>query len=87
MNALFQHPTRELLYDLFTEDCDYVTFNGQHLKGIEENPVVHQQLSKLELFRRATLQYRPLQIKSAGPDTAISIATGGIKFRWQKKLP
>ncbi|MBO9595348.1 MAG: SgcJ/EcaC family oxidoreductase [Niabella sp.] len=87
MEALFQHPTRALFNDLFTEDCDYITFNGQHLKGIEENLLVHQRLSEMKLFRGATLQYRSVQIKPTGPDTAVAIATGGIKFRWQKKLP
>ncbi|MBZ4187255.1 SgcJ/EcaC family oxidoreductase [Niabella beijingensis] len=87
IKGMFQHPTLGLFEDLFTEDCDYITFNGQHLKGIEENFDAHVHLSNLKLFRGAVLESDLLQIKFVNPDTAIVIATGGIRFRWQKQLP
>ncbi|WP_018628936.1 SgcJ/EcaC family oxidoreductase [Niabella aurantiaca] len=87
MGAMFQNPPRALFEELFMEDCDYITFNGKHLKGIEENFHTHLQLSGLKIFRGATLETASVQIKFRGPGTAVVIATGGIKFRWQKQLP
>jgi len=84
---MFQAPTPGLFEALFTENCDYITFNGQHLKGIEENFTTHLRLSGMKLFRGAILESGNVQIRFIGPDTAVAIATGGIRFRWQKKLP
>jgi uncharacterized protein (TIGR02246 family) len=32
--------------ELFTEDCDYVAFDGTHLKGREQNRVIIRRCSK-----------------------------------------
>ncbi|ANH82002.1 hypothetical protein A8C56_14395 [Niabella ginsenosidivorans] len=63
MSAIFREPTPELFRELFTEDCDYITFNGRHLKGIEENLRAHQQLAGLRLFRGAELLWESRQIR------------------------
>ncbi|WP_291909108.1 SgcJ/EcaC family oxidoreductase [Chitinophaga sp. CB10] len=86
MKLMFQAPTRELFESLFTTDCDYVTFMGQHLRGIDENLKVHQQLAGTWFFRGAELVSEIKQVKFMRPDVAVVIAEGAIKFRWQKSV-
>ncbi|GEP93312.1 hypothetical protein CTE07_49570 [Chitinophaga terrae (ex Kim and Jung 2007)] len=86
MKLMFQQPTRELFESIFTNDCDYVTFMGQHLKGIDENLKVHQQLADSWFFRGAELVSEVKQVKFLSPDVAVVIAEGAIKFRWQKTV-
>jgi uncharacterized protein (TIGR02246 family) len=83
---MFKNPTKELFEALFTTDCDYITFNGQHIKGIQENLEVHQQLMKLWIFKGAELHGEIQQVKFLSGTVAIVIAKGAIKLRWQKKL-
>ncbi len=47
MEQMFTNPTYELFRELFTEDCDYITFEGQRLIGIQENYEAHLQLLSL----------------------------------------
>ncbi|MEN0055794.1 MAG: hypothetical protein AAGC65_19095 [Mucilaginibacter sp.] len=35
LGDIFKNPTEELFNDLFTADCDYITFMGEHLKGVD----------------------------------------------------
>jgi uncharacterized protein (TIGR02246 family) len=86
MKLMFQAPSRELFESLFTKDCDYVTFMGQHLKGIDENLEVHQKLAGAWFFRGAELVSDIKQIKFLSADVAVVIAEGAIKFRWQKSV-
>jgi uncharacterized protein (TIGR02246 family) len=89
MNALgniFKNPNEELFNTLFTADCDYITFMGEHLKGIKENLRVHTALANNWLFNGAELFAEINQIKFPAENVAIVIATGAIKFRWQKKV-
>lgn len=70
-----------------TEDCDYITFNGTHLKGREEYVRVHEELMNNFMFRGAKLEGEIKQVRFLNETTAIVIATGAIRFRWQKQAP
>lgn len=70
-----------------TKDCDYITFNGIHLKGREEYIQAHEELMNNFMFRGAKLEGQIEQIRFLNETTAIVIATGGIRFRWQKQVP
>ena len=86
MKLMFQEPSQELFETLFTKDCDYITFMGQHIKGIDENLAVHQQLASTWLFKSAELISEIKQIKFLSADVAVVIAEGAIKLRWQKSV-
>jgi uncharacterized protein (TIGR02246 family) len=70
-----------------TEDCDYITFNGMHLKGREAYIKTHEELMNNFMFRGARLEGQIEQIRFLSESTALIIATGAIRFRWQKKAP
>jgi uncharacterized protein (TIGR02246 family) len=60
----------------FTEDADYVAFDGSHTKGREDIAASHQQL--FDRFLKGTrLTGRILSIKFPSPDVALVHATGG----------
>ncbi|WNQ11425.1 SgcJ/EcaC family oxidoreductase [Paenibacillus aurantius] len=66
----------------FTEDADYITFSGQHLKGSKQIGEVHQWLFDGPL-RGSVLEYRSsdsLEPRFLGPDTAIVIAVGEARL-------
>ncbi|MBD2700536.1 SgcJ/EcaC family oxidoreductase [Spirosoma sp. BT702] len=72
-----------------TDDCDYVTFAGQHIKGQQENVKIHN-----ELFHSWALRGSTMHTGSSAPtiaflsDTvALMHSTGTIKLRFQKKPP
>jgi uncharacterized protein (TIGR02246 family) len=70
-----------------SEDCDYITFNGMHLKGREEYIRAHEELMNNFMFRGAKLEGQIEQVRFLNETTAIVIATGAIRFRWQKQAP
>ncbi len=70
-----------------TEDCDYITFNGMHLKGREEYITLHEQLMNNFMFKGARLHGQIEQVRFLNENVAIVAATGAIRFRWQKKYP
>ena len=70
-----------------TEDCDYITFNGMHLKGRAAYIQAHEELMNNFMFKGAKLEGQIQQIRFPNETTAIVIATGAIQFRWQKKAP
>ena len=64
----------------FTEDADYVAFDGSHTKGREEISSSHQQL--FDKFLKGTrLTGRILSVKFPSPDVALVHATGGTVMR------
>ena len=68
----------------FTEDADYVAFDGTHTKGRREIAASHQQL--FDRFLKGTrLTGRVLSIKFPSPDVAIVHATGGTLMRGKTK--
>ena len=86
LKRIFTNPTPELFEKIFTADCDYITFMGEHLKGINENLRVHTSVANNWLFKGSELFGEIKQIKFPAQNVAVVIATGTIKFRWQKKL-
>lgn len=70
-----------------TEDCDYITFNGMHLQGREAWLQSHKEMMNNFMFRGAKMEGQLQKIRFVNDTTAIVIATGAIRFRWQKKAP
>jgi uncharacterized protein (TIGR02246 family) len=61
----------------FTEDSDYIAFDGTHYKGREENAIVHQHL--FETWLKGTrLTGQVERIRFLSPDIAIVHLTGGM---------
>ena len=68
----------------FTEDADYVAFDGSHTRGREEISSSHQQL--FDRFLKGTrLTGRILSVKFPSPDVALVHATGGTVMRGKTK--
>ncbi len=70
----------------FTEDADYVTFQGEHLKGRKEIIDVHQELWN-GVLRGSNLLGEIKQIRFLSPDVAVFHGLGVVKLRFQKKAP
>jgi uncharacterized protein (TIGR02246 family) len=67
----------------FTEDADYVAFDGTHTRGRREISASHQQL--FDKFLKGTqLTGRLLSIKFPCPDVALVHATGGTIMRGKR---
>ena len=64
----------------FTEDADYVAFDGSHTRGRREISTSHQQLFD-KYLKGTRLAGRLLSIKFLGPDVALVHATGGTIMR------
>ena len=71
---------------MFTEDCDYIAFDGTHLKGREENARHHETLLHTVL-RGSRLQYTTVQVRFLAPDVALMHADGSVLMSWQHRLP
>lgn len=70
----------------FTEDVDYVTFFGQHLKGRHSVATSHQTL--FDGIMKGSIMVADIkQIRFLSSDVAIIHGVGAIKMRWQKKAP
>jgi uncharacterized protein (TIGR02246 family) len=68
----------------FTEDADYVAFDGTHTRGRSEISASHQKL--FDRFLEGTrLTGHILSIKFPSPDVAIIHATGGTVMRGKTK--
>ncbi|GAB3694278.1 SgcJ/EcaC family oxidoreductase [Spirosoma flavus] len=72
-----------------TDDCDYVTFAGQHIKGRQENEKIHD-----ELFHSWALHGSTMHTGTSTPSisflsetVALMHSTGTIKLRFQKEPP
>ncbi|MBE1441260.1 SgcJ/EcaC family oxidoreductase [Paenibacillus sp. OAS669] len=70
----------------FTEDADYVTFQGEHLQGRKAIAETHQQLWN-GVLRGSTLEGEIKKIRFLSPETAIFHGLGVVKLRWQKTAP
>lgn len=55
---------------LFTEDCDYITFRGEHIIGRKNNEELHAQLFRTFL-KNTTLAAEVKQIKFISEDVAV----------------
>ncbi|NOK08494.1 SgcJ/EcaC family oxidoreductase [Corallococcus exercitus] len=70
--------------DCFTEDMDYVVFDGSHLKGRKANAEAHQALFD-GVLRGSVPEGKVTSLRFLGPDVALIHAVGAIKLRWQRK--
>lgn len=70
---------------LFTEDSDYIAFNGERFKGRQKNADVHQKLFDTFL-KGSTLEGQHISsLRFLTPEVALLHATGTVKLRWQKR--
>lgn len=69
----------------FTEDCDYVTFDGLHIRGNAENETFHHKLFT-GFLKGSKLVGTIRSIRFINPDVAIVHQTGGIQLRFQKRF-
>lgn len=70
--------------DCFTEDVDYVTFFGQHLKGKQQVERSHQELFQ-GVLKGTQMQGRITEIRFLNEDIAIVHCIGNTKMAWQKE--
>ncbi|RYZ37671.1 MAG: SgcJ/EcaC family oxidoreductase [Myxococcaceae bacterium] len=70
--------------DCFTQDVDYVVFDGSHIRGRKANAEAHQALFD-GLLRGSVPEGEVKSIRFLGPDVAVLHAEGGIRLRWQRK--
>ena len=64
----------------FTEDADYVAFDGTHTRGREDISTSHQELFD-KWLKGSRLTGRILSVKFLAPDVALVHATGGTVVR------
>lgn len=70
----------------FTEDADYVAFDGSHTRGRREISDSHQELFD-KWLKGSRLSGRILSIKFPSPDVALVHATGDTVLRGKTKSP
>lgn len=68
----------------FTENCDYVAFDGTHLRGRDANARHHQQLFDSVLRNTRLVFERRPTVRFVADDVAIVHATGSVLFPWQR---
>lgn len=70
---------------LFTENSDYVAFDGTHFRGRQANADNHQKLFDTFL-KGSTLEGQGIdRFRFLTPDIVLLHATGTVKLRWQSK--
>ncbi|MFC3165616.1 SgcJ/EcaC family oxidoreductase [Ciceribacter thiooxidans] len=72
--------------DVFTRDCDYVTFNGERLRGRDAVARSHQNLFDTHL-KGSRLIVENVDVRPINNDVALVHCTGNSMLRWQKKAP
>jgi uncharacterized protein (TIGR02246 family) len=72
-----------------TDDCDYITFAGQHIKGREANRKVHADLFNSWALRDSVMRpgSTPPTVALLSPTIALMHSTGVIQLRFHKKPP
>jgi uncharacterized protein (TIGR02246 family) len=70
----------------FTDDCDYVSFDGYHERGREAMVDSHDKLFRGVLFGSA-LVGQVESIRHLGDGVAVMHATGSVLTAWRTKLP
>lgn len=87
MNDAWARGDADAFGSCYTEDCDYVTFNGMHLKGRRQNVELHREMLNGFLFRGSRLEGRIEDLRFLNGTTALAHGTGALLMRWQKKSP
>jgi uncharacterized protein (TIGR02246 family) len=70
----------------FTEDCDYVAFDGTHLRGREQNARHHDRLFD-GVLRGTRLVYEDVSVRFLTPDVAVMHGYGSVLMPWQSTVP
>lgn len=86
-NELFSawsHGDGTAFANCFTEDVDYITFFGQHLKGRKEVESAHQELFN-GVLKGSQMQGRIMNIRFLNNELAIVHCIGNTKMPSQKK--
>jgi uncharacterized protein (TIGR02246 family) len=68
----------------FTPDCDYVTFDGTELHGLEENRRAHDQFGRGAL-RGSVLTGKVRRVRFITPDVAVVHSTGNLRLRFHRR--
>jgi len=69
---------------LFTEDCDYITLRGEHIKGRKNNEKFHMELFRT--FLKDTILVSELKkIKFISKDVAVAHCLGLVKSQWSRR--
>ena len=72
-----------------TDDCDYVTFAGQHIKGRQANEQIHHDLFNSWALKGSTMHSGSEQptISFLSNTIALMHSTGTVQLRFQKEPP
>jgi uncharacterized protein (TIGR02246 family) len=70
----------------FTEDSDYVAFDGTHLRGRAANAELHAKLFE-GVLRGTRIVGEVDDIRFLGPDVAVVHTHGAVLFPWQQTAP
>lgn len=75
--------------ECLTNDCDYVTFAGQHIIGKEANRQIHHNVFNSWALKGSTMHpvSEQPQVVFLSNTIALVHSTGTIKLRFQKKPP
>ncbi|TCP28868.1 uncharacterized protein (TIGR02246 family) [Scopulibacillus darangshiensis] len=84
--SAWSHGNGKAYSSCFTEDVDYVTFFGQHLKGRQEVKTSHQELFN-GVLKGSQMQGRITSIRFLNGNTAIVHCIGNTKMPRQKDYP
>jgi uncharacterized protein (TIGR02246 family) len=69
----------------FTEDSDYVAFDGSRLRGRAENEAVHRQL--FATFLQDTRLVGEIEsLRGVAPDVAVLHSSGAVVMPWQREV-
>jgi len=69
---------------LFTEDCDYITFRGEHIEGRQNNEKIHRELFRTSL-KNTILVSEVRKIKFINEDVAVAHCLGLVKSQWSHR--
>ncbi|GAB3491163.1 hypothetical protein GCM10027341_03800 [Spirosoma knui] len=72
-----------------TDDCDYITFAGQHIKGREANRKIHEELFNSWALKGSLMRpgATPPTVVLLSPTVALMHSTGVIQLRFHKQPP
>jgi uncharacterized protein (TIGR02246 family) len=70
----------------FTEDCDYVSFDGTRAEGRSSMVASHDRLFR-GVLRGSALVGEVEDIRYLRPDVALMHATGSVLMPWRRRLP